>query len=315
MPKFECKRCHRSFTRKYNLERHEDKKKQCEEIEHNSIPNYSNIFQNLPILKKNIPKSSKIFQKKDESSNTNNNRYTCDFCDRNYKQKFNLNKHLKTCKEKIKTEKKEEEDKKLEILNAKIKLLELKKALNITNNTNNNNSTNSTNNTNSNNTVNINNNIILNDYGKENIDFLKDQKYKKLISGILKHGINGMQKYISYKYCNPNQPENMTIKYTNQRSNKLKVRKNNKWKTCDKRDVLEELYDRDKNVEEVLNVYEHVNDLDETEQMDKIQISFLNMVDNIYDDDEEQNDILDKAKSSTLDDLYNCYAENKDIYK
>ena len=28
---------------------------------------------------------------------------------------------------------------------------------------------------------------------------------------------------------------------------------------------------------------------------------------------EEQNDILDKAKSSTLDDLYNCYAENKDI--
>jgi len=299
MPKFECKRCHRSFTRKYNLERHEDKKKQCEE--------------NKQIMtKKNAPKRTITHLKR---IITQNNAFECNHCNRIFKRNWDLKRHLKTCKEKIKTEKKEEEDKKLEILNAKIKLLELKKALNITNNTNNNNSTNSTNNTNSNNTVNINNNIILNDYGKENIDFLKDQKYKKLISGILKHGINGMQKYISYKYCNPNQPENMTIKYTNQRSNKLKVRKNNKWKTRNKRDVLEELYDRDKNVEEVLNVYEHVNDLDETEQMDKIQISFLNMVDNIYDDDEEQNDILDKAKSSTLDDLYNCYAENKDIYK
>jgi len=297
MPKFECNRCHRSFNRKYNLERHINKKKQCEEVEPNPLPK-----NGLFLLKNNIEPTITQFK--------------CNHCNKIFKRNWHLTRHLKTCK--IKKEK-EEEQEKLRIIEIKAELLRLENkhksnttTNNISNNTNNNNSTN---NTNSNNTVNINNNIILNDYGKENIDFLKDQKYKKLISGILKHGINGMQKYISYKYCNPNQPENMTIKYTNQRSNKLKVRKNNKWKTRNKRDVLEELYDRDKNVEEVLNVYEHVNDLDETEQMDKIQISFLNMVDNIYDDDEEQNDILDKAKSSTLDDLYNCYAENKDIYK
>jgi len=314
MPKFECNRCCRSFNRKYNLERHENKQRQCKKNEQIIPEKHSNIFQNLPKYSKNIPKYSKIFQKKDESSNMNNNRYTCDFCDRNYKQKFNLNKHLKTCKEK--KEKEKEENRKLEILNAKIKLLELEKekALNISNITNNDNSTNT--NTNSNNTININNNIILNDYGKESIDFLKSEKYKSIMRGVLQQGIKGIQNYISYKYCNPDKPENMTIKYTNNRSNKLKIRKDNKWKTRNKKDVLDELYDRDKNVEEVLNVYEHINELNEVEQMDKIQVSFLNMVDNVFDnDDEGQIDVLSKAKSATLDDLYNCYAENKDIYK
>lgn len=312
MPEFECNRCHRSFNRKYNLGRHENKKQKCKEVGHNSIPKHSNIFQNTQKYSKNIPNYSKIFQKKDESSNTNNNRYTCDFCDRNYKQKFNLNKHLKTCKIK----KKKEEDKKLEILNLEIKLLKLKKEANISNISNITNNDNSTNtNTNSNNTININNNIILNDYGKESIDFLKSEKYKSIMRGVLQQGIKGIQNYISYKYCNPDKPENMTIKYTNNRSNKLKIRKDNKWKTRNKKDVLDELYDRDKNVEEVLNVYEHINELDEAEQMDKIQVSFLNMVENVFDDDEGQIDVLSKAKSATLDDLYNCYAENKDIYK
>ena len=108
----------------------------------------------------------------------------------------------------------------------------------------------------------------------------------------------------------------MTIKYTNQRSNKLKIREDNKWKIRNKKDVLEELYDRDKNVEEVLSVYEHINELNEVEQMDKIQVSFLNMVENVFEnDDEEETNVLNKAKRATLDDLYNCYAENKDIYK
>jgi len=313
MPVFECNRCHRSFNRKYNLERHENKKNKCKEID----PKYSNIFQNTQKYSKNIPKYSNIFQKKNESSNTNNNGYICDFCNRSYKQKFNLNKHLKTCKIK----KQKEEDKKKEILNLEIKLLELKKEANISNTTNNisniTNNHNSTNNDNStNNTININNNIILNDYGKETIDFLKSEKHKKLIFGVLQQGLKGIQNYISYKYCNPDKPENMTIKYTNQRSNKLKIREDNKWKIRNKKDVLEELYDRDKNVEEVLNVYEHINELNEDEQMDKIQVGFLNMIEEVFDNDDEiQINELNKAKSGTLDDLYNCYAENKDMYK
>ena len=300
MPEFECNRCHRSFNRKYNLERHENKQKQCKEVEPISTQK-----KGLFLLKNSI--EPKITQ------------FKCNHCNKIFKRNWHLTRHLKTCKIKKKEEKEQEkEQEKLRIIeiNAKIKLLELEK--NMINNTTNNisNITNNDNSNNSNNTININNNIILNDYGKESIDFLKSEKYKSIMRGILQQGLKGVQNYISYKYCNPDKPENMTIKYTNQRSNKLKIRKDNKWKIRNKKDVLEELYDRDKNVEEVLNVYEHINELNEDEQMDKIQVGFLNMIENVFDnDDEEETNVLNKAKSATLDDLYNCYAENKDIYK
>jgi len=291
---FECNRCHRSFNRTYNLERHENKKKQCEEIEPNATPKIGLFVPQNPI----------------EPTIT---QFKCNHCNRIFTRNWHLIRHLKTCKIK---KKEEEEQEKLRIIEIKAELLKLEnkhKSNTITNNiTNNNNSTS----TNSHNIVNINNNIILNDYGKENIDFLKNEKYKSIITGILQNGFNGIQNYISYKYCNPDQPENMTIKYTNNRSNKLKIRENNKWKTRNKNEVLNELYNRDKNVEEVLNVYEDIYELEEAEQMDKIQVSFLNIVETVYDDDEdEQKSMLDKAKNATLDDLYNCYSENKDIYK
>ena len=64
------------------------------------------------------------------------------------------------------------------------------------------------NNTNTNNTVNNTVNVTVNDYGKENINYLENNKYKKLITQILGNGMLGLQQYIKYKYCNPQQPEN-----------------------------------------------------------------------------------------------------------
>ena len=87
--------------------------------------------------------------------------------------------------------------------------------------------------------------------------------------------MQGLQQYIKYKYCNPEQPENMTIKYTNARSNKLQIRKDNSWVHRNKNEVIEELYDRDNNIEEVLSVYEKLQDMDNEPELDKIQGKFL----------------------------------------
>jgi hypothetical protein len=260
-----------------------------------------------------------VITQKIESSKT----YSCNFCDYKSNRNPNLKRHLLTCKKKKKKEKEEEKERKKinEDSNFKNIIENLQKEIQETKNTiskttqniithhhTTNNTTNTTNNT---------LNIIVNDYGKENISYLKNRKYKFLINQMLGNGMEGLQRYIKYKYCNPEAPENLTIKYTNHRSNKLKVRQDNKWKTRDKNEVMDEIYDRDNNVEEVLNVYEHINDLEDHHHMDDTQIDFINQVGKFYENDDEtnegefENEEMKKIKSLTLNEFYDCYKQNK----
>ena len=314
-----CYRCEKDFKQRWRLDRHLKRKKLCKKIPKQ---------QNLPKPSKTFQEPSKTFQNLpsiDKSSNTNNYRYACDFCNRSYKQNYNLNKHLKTCKikkEKDKEQKEQEKqekqkDEEIQFLKRKVELYEKiheakAKANSITNNNNTNTNCHNTNMTNSNNTV----NITVNDYGQENVNYLKDSKYKRIINKILGNGMLGLQQYIKYKYCNPEAPENLTIKYTNQRSNKLKVREDNSWKTRDKNEVMNELYDRDNNVEEVLGVYEHLNDLQEVEEMDNNQEEFVTKIASFYDSDDEEEDggEMKKLKDLTLSEFYDCYKKNKEKY-
>jgi len=287
---FVCIRCNRAFKLKHHLKAHFSRRRSC----HRSL---TKLSDQLVITQK--IESSKI--------------YSCDYCDYKSNRNPNLKRHLKTCKKKTKEE--EIIDKDLEIKNI-IKNLqkEIKETKNSVNKTTNNIITHHHNTTN--NTL----NIIVNDYGKENISYLKNSKYKSLINQILGNGMGGLQKYIKYKYCNPELPENLTIKYTNHRSNKLKVRKDNQWKTRDKNEVMDEIYDRDNNVEEVLNVYEHINDLGDNGHMDNIQVGFINQVSKFYeneeDDDENnnENEEMKKIKSLTLNQFYDCYKQNKNKF-
>ena len=126
--------------------------------------------------------------------------------------------------------------------------------------------------------------------------------------------MQGLQEYIKYKYCNPEQPENMTIKYTNARSNKLQIRKDNSWVHRNKNEVIEELYDRDNNIEEVLSVYEKLQDMDNEPELDKIQGKFLSEIEEFYDNDLlslESKKTMKDLKGKTLNDFYNCYKTNK----
>jgi len=299
---FSCPYCNRVFKLKHHLKAHLQRKKPC------TITKNKNT-QNTPITKK----KHELTQ-----SSTISNSYSCSFCNRKFKRNWPLKRHLNTCKKKKEQEKTEEE---LHEAKLKIKELEMKnKQLLLNSHTTNNNTTNNnhnkinTTNNNCNNTV----NLIFNDYGNENIEPFKNIKYKKLIEQILGNGMSGLQKYIKYKYCNPELPENLTIKYTNDRSDKLKIRKNNKWRTRDKNEVLDELYDRDTNIEEVLNVYEHINDLEDGDEMDELQEHFVDEIHKFY-NDEEDNETMDKEveeemkriKKITLNDFYDCYKQNK----
>ena len=306
---FICQLCNRHFNRKYNLNQHMKRKNPCVKKEENK--NDINTLAHFGSSRLNSAQFGSIrlnLAQFGSSSKKLKKGFNCDFCQYFTDKKGNLNRHLKTCK--VKKEKEEEKELKLELAKKQIEILKLQAQV-ASGNTN-------CNNTNTNNTVNNTVNVTVNDYGKENINFLESNKYKKLITQILGNGMLGLQQYIKYKYCNPQQPENLTIKYTNDRSNNLKVRTNNEWKTRNKSEVIDELYDRDNNIEEVLNIYECINDLKDDVHMDKIQVHFVDEIDKYYDDDDDDKEIekeMRRIKNKTLNHFYDCYKQNKNKFE
>ena len=303
---FKCQRCERVFKRKWDMKRHLSRKNPCmaktENIPENGIK-HSKIFQNIPKYSKNEVKTPPKPAKKI------NNRFVCEYCERTYGQKYNLNKHQKKCQIKKKVELEKKEKDKLELRTIieqqknRIKLLEHNGNTQTINNTN-------CNNTTHNNTI----NITLNNYGDEDISYITEIKPKETLKYLLLQGMSGLHDYINYKYCNPEQPQNFTIKYSNDRSKYVSIRDQNVWKRKDKDAVMNELYDRDNNVEELLQVYEKINEIADDDELDEAQSVFLKEIDKFYDGDNTISRELDKYKSSTLTNLYNCHKVNKDKY-
>ena len=264
---------------------------------------HSKFFQNIPNYSKNEVKTPPKRAKKI------NNRFVCEYCERTYGQKYNLNKHQKKCQIKKKVELEKKEKDKLELRTIieqqknRIKLLEHNGNTQTINNTN-------CNNTTHNNTI----NITLNNYGDEDISYITEIKPKETLKYLLLQGMSGLHDYINYKYCNPEQPQNFTIKYSNDRSKYVSIRDQNVWKRKDKDAVMNELYDRDNNVEELLQVYEKINEIEDDDELDEAQSVFLKEIDKFYDGDNTISRELDKYKSSTLTNLYNCHKVNKAKY-
>ena len=136
-----CQFCSKKFPQQWRLRRHLKKKKPCK------------------ILSQNIPKI--IPKKKIYPILSQKKEYSCDYCNRNYKHKYHLTRHLKTCK--IRKEKDEIKslEEEMEEMRSEIQRLKKEKVLTV-NNTNCNNTTT--------NVTNV--NIMLNDYGEENVNFL-----------------------------------------------------------------------------------------------------------------------------------------------
>ena len=59
---------------------------------------------------------------------------------------------------------------------------------------------------------------------------------------------------------------------------------------------MNELYDRDNNVEELLQVYEKINEIEDDDELDEAQSVFLKEIDKFYDGDNTISRELDKYK-------------------
>jgi len=239
MVNYTCHTCLKEFKKKSHYIVHTEKKKNpCQPI----IPKNSNLFQSIPNYSKNT-----IFSEKNEE-NTNldididikDNNISCEYCNKNFSTKFNLNKHIKnSCKEKKILDKKYDEKEKENML-LKKEIEELKKLFyefskskgrkSMRQNIKNSNNTNTTNiqtQNNTNNTQNNNINIIL-PHGKEleNIglgevlDHMLTYNFREMIPNLVKH-----------IYLNADKPENLNFIVNDLARNKCKYYNGEKWVT------------------------------------------------------------------------------------
>ena len=182
---------------------------------HQNPPKYTKMTKNFH---QNPPKSTKIYQ-------NGQNNYFCEYCSNIFSRSDSLNRHYSRCKVKKQELILYQNE---EIKQMKSEIEELKKAKIQNNITNNNNSNNT-----------INNTININNYGDENIKHLKSKDYVNLLKGIY----SAVPKLIKQIHFDPEHPENQNIKFTNKKLPYLKIMKNDKWETVDKKTELLDLID------------------------------------------------------------------------
>ena len=224
MPLYNCEYCNFTTKLKGNYKQHKNTKKhrvnagiENEEAkgEGANEPNEPNMSQNEPQMSQNEPKRAK--SKKN---------YSCDYCNKLFSTKANKRKHeIHRCTENVTSKditirKLEKEKKKLE---KKIDKL-LDKVGNVTNNTNNN----------------TNNIIVVNNYGKENTNYLTVEKIKALLD----RPFDSVQELIKMLHFDSEHPENHNIKITNKKEPYALVWNDPIWELRKKKAVVKDIVDK-----------------------------------------------------------------------
>lgn len=203
-----CKRCGYNTERKSSLKNHFLKSNTCK-------PKVSDIrcCDMLKILNKN---DMDFFKTLD----TERLCYICHNCYKEFSHKTNLTRHLKNnCK----------------AVKEKCEDTRLQGNINITNNTDN-----STNNTNNGSIHNgDNNNIVINCFGNENIDYLNNPKViDKLLTGTIYECLTNI---IRQKHFNKKHPENNNIKIRSAKDKYGLIKMNNEWIFMFNNDISKEV--------------------------------------------------------------------------
>jgi len=237
MPTYICEICNFSTKIRKHLETHHKTKKHK--------LNEKNNGNKSPKSSTNIAQMSTTIAENSTKEHKNYKEYGCEFCNRMLKTKANLTRHQKHyCKsyippsdmdvmhEKIKNfeslleDQKKQHDKEKKMLFKQIEKL-LDKVGNTTNIQHNNIESN------------IQNNIILNNYGKEDLSHITDTFKEQLI----KIPYSMIPKMIEAVHFNDKRPENKNISLTNKKDNLIKIFKDNKWVYQGKEETINSLVD------------------------------------------------------------------------
>ena len=313
MKKYICRRCGYASSRLQNLRRHFNRKKKCtlvsKEIDNYSFPslNKSDTHARLLILstkcQQNVNNNQNIVN---SNVNTRVDKKTqkCKFCEKPFNTRQSKSRHEKKyCKKKEKNEEKYKqiennniilqdklEDIIIKFTNIQVEHDLLKQELNTMKRTTSNNIISN------NGIIGNSNNIIVNNFGSENIDYLTDKVYKRLI----KLPLSGVAKLIGHIHFNPNHPENHNVRITNKKLKFAEIKKDNKWLLQHKKIVLDDLLEsgmirfddfKDSNEDEaekvIMKRYKKMVELYELEKdkiTNQIELEVLNGSNKITDD-------------------------------
>ena len=294
---YECQRCCFNTNQKSIFRRHLLRKNICplklEELNKYQLLKINNFDEEAKQFE-NIPKIYPFLSSENEDNIEDNiDKNKCKYCNKvlsSYKNKW---RHEKTCKKKeaIINNSNLYENKclLLEKQNKELtKIVEdlIKKVSKLEKNNNKKTNKNNKHNNNSFNTV-KNNKIEINNYGSENIDYITEKVFKRLLNTPL----SAIPKLIELKHFHPEHPENHNIKITNIHDKFAKIYKDKKWLVKHKKDVIQEL------VENGYADFEEFKDLNEDQLAEKIKEKY-EIMEKYYIDQEEK--LLEKSEISVI---------------
>jgi len=140
-------------------------------------------------------------------------------------------------------------------------------------------------------TYNTTQNIILNSYGKENMEHITYEYKRKLLEKYAP--LTMIPKLIEDIHFNDAVPENKNIVYPNKKENKVKIYKDDKWSYEDKKYIINDLIDDKYNIiEDHYEIYS--SELNEMKQhrYDKFRLSYDNNNDKIIQSLQEECEML-----------------------
>ena len=228
MPLYNCEHCNYSTKYKADFTKHKKTKKhrrnigEINELGEETHTNIQNNPQNIQYNPQNIQNNPQNIQ--------SNPKFSCDFCKKEFTLFTNKRRHeIHRCKDNTNLMTKkiydlEKEKKKLE--KQIIKMMDKVGTIN-----------NTTNNNTNNNTQNI---IVVNNYGKENTDYLTVDK----ITALLNRPFDSVQELIKMLHFNSDHPENHNVKITNKKEPYALVWNEPIWEIRKKKSVVKDIVDK-----------------------------------------------------------------------